>query len=100
MAWSMYLGGQEPSDAAVPATADDLSRLPPAFLSVGEADLFLDEVRSYAARLVAAHVPCTLKTYKGVFHAADMIGYDSRIGRQMSGDYLKALMAALGFGGK
>lgn len=100
MAWSMYLGGQEPSDAAVPATADDLSRLPPAFLSVGEADLFLDEVRSYAARLVAAHVPCTLKTYKGVFHAADMIGYDTRIGRQMSGDYLTALMAALASGGQ
>lgn len=74
-AWTAYLG-REPrvSDAppyAAPARRDDLSGLPPAWIGVGELDLFLPESVEYAERLRACGVPCELVTVPGMYHAAD-----------------------------
>lgn len=96
IAWDMYLGGAAAQPTSVASTASDLSELPPAFLSIGEADLFLDDVRSYAKKLDVAGVPHELKTYAGVFHGAEQWGYGTSIGRQMSDDYVNALAATLG----
>ena len=94
-AWDMYLGGAQPTTTSVPATEENLSNLPPAFLSIGETDLFLDETRDYAARLTAAGISAELKTYPGVYHAAERHGYHTKIGRQMTDDYVAALVAAI-----
>lgn len=98
-AWEMYLGGSAPKPSSVAAIATDLSGLPPAFLTIGEADLFLDDVRTYAMRLADSGVALDLKSYPGVFHAAEMQGYGTSIGRQMTDDYVKALAVALGKNG-
>lgn len=95
-AWGMYLGSSAPCPSSVPSTATDLQGLPPAFLSVGEADLFLDDVRAYSAGLAAAGVPQDMRSYRGVFHGAEKLGYGTAIGQQMADDYVEALASALG----
>jgi acetyl esterase/lipase len=70
--WAAYLG-REPGGADVPAyaaaaRATDLKGLPPAYLAVGDLDLFLDEDITYAQRLLQAGVPTELHVYTGAFH--------------------------------
>ncbi len=73
--WSSYLGrppGEPDVPAyAVPARRDDLSGLPPTWVGVGTADLFLLEDRQYASRLADAGVPVELVEVDGVPHAFD-----------------------------
>ena len=56
---------------AVPARREDLTGLPPAWIGVGNLDLFHDEDVAYAERLRAAGVECKLDVVEGAFHAAD-----------------------------
>jgi acetyl esterase len=56
-----------------PARAHDFSGLPPAYISTGALDLFLDEDLDYARRLAAAAVPCELHVYPGAIHGFNMI---------------------------
>ena len=83
--WRSYLGDLYGTDAvpytAAPARAPDLSRLPPAFISVGSIDGFLDEDVDYAIRLNHAEVPCELHVYPGAPHGYQMAS-DSPIARQ------------------
>lgn len=70
--WSAYLG-QEPGlvavpEYSVPGRREDLSGLPPAWIGVGDVDLFYEENRQYAERLVAAGVQCELHTTPGAPH--------------------------------
>ncbi len=76
-AWTAYLG-REPhmSDApeyAAPARRTDLTGLPPAWVGVGELDLYHDEDVAYADQLRASGVPCELVTVPGMYHGADGI---------------------------
>lgn len=73
--WTCYLG-REPrlADApqyAAPGRRDDLTGLPPAWVGVGELDLFHDESVDYAERLRACGVTCTLVTIPRMYHGAD-----------------------------
>ena len=72
MGWHAYLG-QEPGGAdvspyAAAARASDLTGLAPAYIPVGDLDLFLDENIEYAQRLLAAGVPTELHVYPGGYH--------------------------------
>ena len=70
--WEAYLAGQydaEFHNYAVPSRVDDLSNLPPAYISVGTLDLFLDENLQYARRLMAADVATELHVFPGGIHA-------------------------------
>lgn len=76
-AWSAYLG-HEPDEAperpyASASRAEDLTGLPPAWLGVGDLDLFLEEDLEYARRLEAAGVPCEVHLEPGMYHGADAI---------------------------
>jgi len=80
--WMSYLG-REPrmSDApeyAAPARRTDLSGLPPAWVGVGELDLFHDEDVDYAEKLRAGGVPCELVTVPGMYHGADGLAPKAR----------------------
>jgi acetyl esterase/lipase len=70
-AWAAYLGGAEPTSYSSPALADDLSGLPPAYISVGTFDMFHDEDVAYATALNRAGVSCELHVYPGAFHASN-----------------------------
>lgn len=73
-AWSCYLGpGHEPGDETLPEYASasrrtDLSGLPPAFILVGDLDLFHAECVDYARRLKDDGVETELVEIKGGFH--------------------------------
>lgn len=70
-AWEAYLGGGEPTIYSSPALAEDLSGLPPAYISVGTFDMFHDEDVSYATALNRAGGSCELHVYPGAFHASN-----------------------------
>ena len=77
-AWSAYLGhpAGEPEGRPYAAAArrDSLTGLPPAWIGVGDLDLFYTEDVKYAVRLEAAGVPCTVDVVPGMYHAADVWG--------------------------
>lgn len=71
-AWKAYLG-QDPGaaqspDYAVAARREALQGLPPAWIGVGDCDLFKEESRAYADRLKAAGVPVKFVLVKGAPH--------------------------------
>jgi acetyl esterase/lipase len=78
-AWGMFLEHpvteEEPRPYASAARRENLAGQPPAWIGVGEIDLFHDEAVEYAARLQAAGVPVELLTVPGMFHAADAMGF-------------------------
>lgn len=71
--WSSLLGtepgGEGVSPYAAAARAEDLTGLPPAFISTGSLDLFLEENLEYARRLLRSGVAVELHVYPGGFHA-------------------------------
>jgi acetyl esterase/lipase len=98
--WGALLGGQAgtydhgdvPAYAA-PARADDLAGLPPAYVEVGDLDLFRAEDVDYAARLAAAGVPAELHVHPGVPHAYEVFAPDSAVARRAVADRLRVLGA-------
>jgi acetyl esterase/lipase len=87
--WRSYLGDlygrHDVPYTAAPARADDLSGLPPAFVSVGSIDGFLDEDVDYAMRLNHAGVDAELHVYPGACHGYQL-AKDSEIVRQSRRD--------------
>jgi acetyl esterase/lipase len=87
--WRSYLGDLYGTDnipyTAAPARAEDLTGLPPAFVSVGTVDGFLDEDTDYALRLNHAGVPTELHLYPGACHGYQM-AVDSEISKQSARD--------------
>ena len=96
--WTSYLGctpGDENiSQYAAAARATDLSKLPPAFISVGSLDLFLEEDLEYARRLNRAGVPIELHVYPGAFHGFHMV-QDARVTIAATRDSRDAIRRAL-----
>lgn len=76
LGWRAYLGrepgGDDVSPYAAATRATDLAGLPPAYIPVGEFDLFLDEDIAYAQRLLQAGVPTELHVYRGAYHGFDI----------------------------
>jgi acetyl esterase/lipase len=75
--WTSYLGHPPRDDEdrpyAAPARRADLTGLPPAWIGVGDLDLFHAEDLAYAERLQAAGVPCQVEVVAGMYHAADAL---------------------------
>ncbi|MFD9592972.1 alpha/beta hydrolase [Kitasatospora sp. NPDC059973] len=76
-AWTSYLGHppQDRDDRPYIAAARrrDLDGLPPAWIGVGDLDLFHDEDVDYARRLSEAGVACELRLEPGMYHLADAL---------------------------
>lgn len=91
--WEALLGHAPGTGAVSPyaaaARCEDLSGLPPAFLAVGDLDLFLEENLEYARRLARAGVPLELRVYAGAVHGF-MLVEDSRLAKAFSADQLAA----------
>lgn len=75
--WASLLGDRAGTDDvsiyAAPARATDLSGLPPAYLDVGSAEVFRDEVIAYASQIWAAGGQAELHVWSGGFHGSDMV---------------------------
>jgi acetyl esterase/lipase len=98
--WQSYLGivpgAPEVSGLAAPARHDDLSGLPPAWIGVGNFDLFYDEDVLYAERLRAAGVKCEVEVVPGAFHGFDVVATKAAVTAQFREAQLRALTGALG----
>lgn len=84
--WTALLGKPAGSDGvspyAAPARADDLSGLAPAFIIVGELDLFVDECIDYAKRLTEAGVPTELHVMPGAVHGTHLFLPDAPLSKR------------------
>jgi acetyl esterase/lipase len=83
------------SPYASPARAEDLSGLPPTFISTGALDLFIDEDIDYARRLIRHGVPVELHVHPGAFHGFDLSA-DARVAATARRESLDALRRSLG----
>ncbi|MEM9495003.1 MAG: alpha/beta hydrolase [Pseudomonadota bacterium] len=82
--WSAYLGAEKVGAKSLPAYVsasrrEDLRGLPPAWIGVGDIDLFYEESKEYARRLRDAQVDCVLEVTTGAPHGFDYFGMDEEI---------------------
>ncbi len=95
LGWRSYLnhepGGEGVSCYASACRASDVKGLPPAYIAVGELDLFMKENVTYAQRLAEAGILTELHVYPGAFHAFDNIAPDTGIARRFTSDYITGL---------
>jgi acetyl esterase/lipase len=96
--WTSLLGcapgGANVSPYAAPARSDNLTGLPPAYITTGALDLFLEENLDYARRLTRAGVPTELHVYPGAFHGFD-VSPDAGVTQRAQRDWFAALKRAL-----
>lgn len=97
--WRSYLGREPGGDGVSPyaaaSRATDLTGLPPAYIPVGELDLFLNENIEYARRLLEANVPTELHVYRGAFHGFDAFGPAADVAQRFIADRDHVLKRAL-----
>ncbi|MGW2913372.1 alpha/beta hydrolase [Streptomyces asoensis] len=98
--WTALLGerrgGPDVPPYAAPARAEDLSGLPPAFLDVGSAETFRDEVVAYASRIWQSGGVAELHVWPGGFHGFDGFAPQatlSRSARSAQLTWLRRLLA-------
>ncbi|MFG2576822.1 alpha/beta hydrolase [Streptomyces sp. NPDC048481] len=98
--WTALLGdrrgGPDVSPYAAPARAEDLSGLPPAFLDVGSAETFRDEVVTYASRIWQAGGIAELHVWPGGFHGFDGFAPQAALSKSARAahlDWLRRLLA-------
>lgn len=98
--WRAFTGSEpgalDVPTAAVPARIGNLAGLPPAWIGVGGADLFVEEDIEYAERLTDAGVPTELLVVPRAFHAFDRIVPAARISRRFTVAKMNALRRAFG----
>ncbi len=95
--WRYYLGegaNGETSPYAAPARAEDLSGLPPAYVSTCEYDPLRDEGIIYALRLLQAGVSVELHQFAGTFHGSTILPAD--VSRRQQAEMVDALRRGLG----
>jgi acetyl esterase/lipase len=100
LGWTSLLGeargGPDVSPYAAAARATDLSRLPPAFLDVGSAETFRDEVVTYASRLWQAGGQAELHVWPGGFHGFDLLASYAALSQAAKAQRLPWLRRVLG----
>lgn len=99
-AWTWYLG-QPAGHPGVPAFAsasrrENLAGLPPAWISVGDIELFYDEDCRYAERLKQAGVPCQLHVSPRAPHGFERLVPDATLSRELIQSAYRFLSESLG----
>jgi acetyl esterase/lipase len=92
--WGALLGeavGGTVSPYAAAARLDDFTGLPPAYIEVGELDIFRDESISYAQRLLRAGISAELHVHPSVPHAFEALVPHAGISRRAVADRHRAL---------
>ena len=104
LGWSSYLRGHDPDDPppfAVPARIDHCTGLPPAWIGVGDLDLFHDEDLAYARRLRAAGIEVQTEIVPGAYHGFDVLDARTEVARRFTQSQIDAVARHLeGYGTK
>lgn len=78
-AWGWYLGGNPADQYAAPARATDVSGLPPAYIDVGELDMFRDEDIDFVKKLSEADVAVEFHLWPGAYHASEVFAPEAKL---------------------
>ncbi len=101
LSWKYYLGALHGSNdipyLASPARAEDLTNLPPAYISTMEFDPLRDEGIVYAMRLMGAGISVELHTFPGTFHGSSMVDF-AAVSQRQNKEKLTALRRGLKLG--
>ncbi len=92
LAWGIYLKNVDMSTIpayASPALADNFRNLPPTYTLIGTIEPFYDETRIYIQNLKAAGVKAKIDEYEGCFHAFDLFGARTNVGKQATKKWLQ-----------
>ena len=97
ISWRNYLGEDqgEVSPYASPSIADDVSGLPPAYVTAMEFDPLRDEDVVYALRMMQAGVSVELHVYPGTFHGSAVMT-SAAVSRRAASELIVALRRGLG----
>jgi acetyl esterase/lipase len=87
------IGGGNVSPVAAPGRLTNFAGLAPAYIDVGDLDIFRDEGIAYAAGLARAGVPVELHVHPGAPHGFERIAPDSGVARRAMADRLRAVAA-------
>ncbi len=96
--WKHMLG-MEPGSEEVPYHAaagrvEDVAGLAPAWIGVGDLDLFLSEDMAFAKKLMQGGIPTELHVFPGCYHGFDTLP-DTSIGKRLEEILLNAMKEAL-----
>lgn len=95
--WVSLLGDQRGRDdvppSAAPARETDFAGLAPAYIEVGELDIFRDEDVRYAGRLSQAGVSAELHVHPGVPHGFDAAGAGTSVGIRSRADRIRVIQS-------
>jgi len=84
-------GGPDVPATAAPARITDPAELPPAYIEVGQLDIFRDEDLTYALRLGRAGVEVEFHLWPGVPHMFDLLVPASDVARRAIADRVRVL---------
>ena len=87
------LGKPTVSPVAAPARLTDFAGLAPAFIEVGELDIFRDESIRYAISLMNAGVSCELHVHPGSPHGHDWFNPESAVSKRAVAERVRVLTA-------
>ncbi|PRY41346.1 alpha/beta hydrolase [Umezawaea tangerina] len=94
-AWPALLGdaagGPDVPPTAAPARLEDATGLPPAYIEVGQLDVFRDEDTAYATKLSRAGVQVEFHLHPGAPHEFDSIAFTSDVARRAIADRVRVL---------
>jgi triacylglycerol lipase len=88
--WSAFLPAGDDAGCDLAGLAGDLSRLPPAFIAVGDVDLFVHDDLAFAGRLLAAGCSVEAHVYPGAIH-----GFDRQVDADVTRRFTRELNAFL-----
>lgn len=98
--WSAYLdqpaGMRDVPDYAVPARRRDLTGMPPAWIGVGDIDLFYEEDKSYSEQLRACGVACEFHVAAMAPHAFELLAPHSSLAKAFFESNYSFLRSTLG----
>jgi acetyl esterase/lipase len=93
--WNALLGERvgDPSvePTAAPSRLTDAAGLPPAYIEVGQLDIFRDEDARYALTLSQGGVPVEFHLHPGVPHEYDAIAFDADVSQRALADRHRVL---------
>ena len=85
------IGGHDVSPIASPSRLTDFAGLPPAYIEVGDLDIFRDESIAYAASLASAGIPIELHVHPGAPHGFERFAPSSQVAQRAMTDRIRAL---------
>lgn len=86
-------GSENVSPVIAPARLKDFAGLAPAYIEVGELDIFRDEDIAYAQQLTKTGIPVELHVHTGAPHGYDRITPNGRLTKRSMEDRIRVIQS-------